>query len=398
MQRRAIAVAIVAALAAIACGPGGTTWIGKEDDSSRDAGPSCTIVGPGDACTSLPPRVLPDLVVEGNHIVQGGRDYHLYAIARNALLWADHHPIGCDGDDHFHDADVELMKGWNINAVRIGLSEARWFGRACDAATYSLRVDHAVEMANAHGLYAILELHWNDVGGRAPCDGSCSPGLQPMPDADSIEFWREVAARYGSNPGVVFDVFNEPGPNADAEWSCWRDGGCTVDAGTVSGVTYVAAGMQQLVDAVRSVAKKSVVIVAGPDHAEDLSGVAQGSAILSSQLVYAVHMYKGRNYGIADWLARFGSLAATYPIMATELGSFDCSDDETTRLLDFLDAPLADPAVRIGWGVRAWNEPGNCALPSVIADWNGTPLGAQGQTLRARLLSYGHAVDAVTNP
>jgi hypothetical protein len=68
------------------------------------------------------------------------------------------------------------------------------------------------------------------------------------------------------------------------------------------------------------------------------------------------------------------------------------------RLLDYLDAPLADPAVRIGWGVRSWNEPGNCSLPSVIADWAGTPLGAQGQTIRNRFISYGHAVDAVTSP
>jgi hypothetical protein len=156
--------------------------------------------------------------------------------------------------------------------------------------------------------------------------------------------------------------------------------------------------MQQLVDAVRSVAAKSVVIVAGPDRAEDLSGVAQGTTIAGAQVVYAVHMYKGRGYGPADWLARFGSLAATYPVMATEIGSTDCTADETIRLLDYLDAPLADPTVRIGWGVRAWNEPGNCSLPSVLADWSGTPLGAQGEAVRARLLSYGHAVDATTSP
>jgi len=193
-RRRAIGIGSLFAIAAIACGPGGTTWIGAEidgpsGDSGLDTSGTCKLAGPGDACTTLPPRRLPELVVEGNRIVQGGRSYHLYAIARNALLWADHHPVGCNGDDHFHDSDVDFMKSWNINAVRIGLSQARWFGRACDVATYALRIDHAVEMANAHGLYAILELHWNDVGGSAPCDGNCSPGLQPMPDSDSVRFW-----------------------------------------------------------------------------------------------------------------------------------------------------------------------------------------------------------------
>src|SRR5205814_9923011 len=130
-RRRAIGIGSLFAIAAIACGPGGTTWIGAEidgpsGDSGLDTSGTCKLAGPGDACTTLPPRRLPELVVEGNRIVQGGRSYHLYAIARNALLWADHHPVGCNGDDHFHDSDVDFMKSWNINAVRIGLSQARW--------------------------------------------------------------------------------------------------------------------------------------------------------------------------------------------------------------------------------------------------------------------------------
>jgi hypothetical protein len=30
-----------------------------------------------------------------------------------------------------------------------------------------------------------------------------------MPDAHSIIYWEEVAARYAGNPGVVFDLYNE---------------------------------------------------------------------------------------------------------------------------------------------------------------------------------------------
>src|SRR5262249_45362998 len=150
-----------------------------------------------------------------------------------------------------------------------------------------------------------------------------------------------------------------------------RDGGCTVTATEVSGVTYTAVGMQPLFDAVREVAPSSVVIVTGSDAGEDLSGVAQGYAISGAQLVYGAHMYKGRGYGPTDWLARFGSMGVDHPVMVTELGSLDCSADESTRLLDYLDAPLPDPAVRFGWGIRSWNLPGDCGYPSVIADWSG---------------------------
>jgi len=383
-----------------ACGSNGTTWIGAQiaedvGKPARDAGneaiASCTPVGPGDVCTALAPRVLPALTVQGNQILQKGRPYHLYAIARSDLLWGELNNDGCNGDDHFHDADVELMTGWNINAVRIGLAQARWFGRKCDGATYGTRLDHAVAMANAHGLYAILELHWTDVGGKAPCDAGCDIGLQPMPDVENIQLWKEVAARYGNNPGVLFDIFNEP---ATGDWSCWRNGGCTVNAGTVPGVSYTAAGMQQLFDAVRSSAANSVVIVAGANLAEDLSGIG-GYLIAGDQIVYGAHVYRGLGGATSDWLARFGSLGATNPVMATELGSFDCSGDQTLRLMDYLDAPLADPAVRISWGIRSWARPGQCGYPSIIADWDGTPLGAQGLAVRDHLRSYGAAAGAV---
>src|SRR5262249_4537181 len=155
------------------------------------------------------------------------------------------------------------------------------------------------------------------------------------------------------------------------------------------GVTYTAVGMQPLFDTIRAVAPNSVVIVTGPDAGEDLSGVAQGYAISGAELVYGVHMYAGRGYGPADWLARFGSLGADHPVMVTEFGSLDCSGAESTRLLDYLDAPLADPTVRFGWGIRSWNEPGDCGYPSIIADWAGTPLGEQGLAVHDRLRTYG---------
>ncbi len=395
---RAGVLAVASAL--LGCGQGGTTWIGTQLESgSGGAGApatDCTPVGPGDACTSLPQRRLPPLSVQGEQLLQSGSAYHLYAISRSDLLWGELNRSGCEGEGHFQDADLDAIAAWNFNTVRLGLSTARWFGRTCAGDDYQARVDHAVAMANAHGLYALLELHWTDVGGLAPCGADCAIGLQPMPDAGAVDFWQQVAARYADNPGVLFDVYNEPGlGNDDAAWACWRDGGCEVTAGTDGSVTYSAAGMQQLFDAVRGAAPQSVIVVAGADTATDLSGVARGFALGGSGIVYAAHMYQGRGYGMAEWQARFGSLAASFPLLVTELGSFDCSAGATLPLLAYLDQPLADPALRIGWGVRSWNVPGDCGYPSIIADFSGAPLGELGQAVRDHLQSYGSSAGPV---
>jgi len=81
--------------------------------------------------------------------------------------------------------------------------------------------------------------------------------------------------------------------------------------------------------------------------------------------------------------------------MVTEMGSLDCSAEQSSRLLSYLDLPLTDAAIRISWGVRSWNQPGNCGYPSIIADWSGTPLGARGLAVHDHLQSYGTAAGAV---
>ena len=75
-----------------------------------------------------------------------------------------------------------------------------------------------------------------------------TPQQQPMPDRDHAPaFWDHVARAYAGNGSVVFELFNEPYPdsnaNSEAAWTCWRDGG------SCPGVSYTAAGMQELVPA-----------------------------------------------------------------------------------------------------------------------------------------------------
>jgi endoglucanase len=254
-------------------------------------------------------------------------------------------------------------------------------GRRCDPAAYAASVDAAISKANARGMYAILDLHWSDVQGRAPCDAGCFSGQQPMPDADSIVAWQRIAQRYANLPGVVFDLYNEP---HDVAWPCWRDGGCTVVSST-PGVTYTAVGMQQLFDAVRGLGAGNLVLVGGLDWAYDLSGVGAGFALTGSDIAYDTHVYTQWHSTRADWDAHFGALAASRAVVATEFGSTDCSTAAPTRLLDYFEAPAGRKSARMSWAIWSWNDPGSCSQPSVIADWSGTPLPGQGQLIHDRL-------------
>jgi hypothetical protein len=344
------------------------------------------VSAPASAATAA---TLAPLTTSGNHIIRSGVPFNFYGVNRDTLEWGNANWGGCGGDGHFTATDFAAIASWHATAVRIPLSEADWLGRRCAAATYPGLVDAAVAAANAQGMYAILDLHWSDVNGLAPCDQGCYTGQQPMPDSDSVRFWSQVAARYANRPGVIFDLYNEP---HDVSWSCWRSGGCTVQsstpaAGTTTPVTYTVAGMQTLLDTVRHTGAKNLVLAAGLDWAYDVSGAVNGYALHGANVAYDSHIYTYWHHTTADWDAHVGSVAKSYPVTVTELGSTDCSTAVTGPLLNYLSAPMGIAADRISWSVWSWNSPGSCSQPSLLADWSGTPLAGQGSLVHATMAS-----------
>ncbi|MEV4421062.1 glycoside hydrolase family 5 protein [Patulibacter sp. NPDC049589] len=332
----------------------------------------------------FPSGSLPAPHAEGTRIVAGGRTLKLRGVNRDSLTWGRHNWSGCGGDQHFTDRDFDEMQAWGFNAVRIPLSQANWLGRRCDAGDDARMVDSAVQKANERGMYAIVDLHWSDVGGRSPCDADCNTGQQPMPDADSLDFWRQVAQRYEDRSGVIFDLYNEP---HDVSWSCWRDGGCTTESSEYANggkqVDYRVVGLQQLADAVRGEGAGNLVLAAGLDWAWDLRGVVDGHALDDPNVAYDTHVYTLFHHTQDDWDEHVGVAADEVPVTATEFGSSDCSTADTRRLLDWFDDE------GIGWSIWSWNDPGSCQQPSVLANMEGTPLAGQGQLIHDRLAAEG---------
>jgi lysophospholipase L1-like esterase len=132
--------------------------------------------------------------------------------------------------------------------------------------------------------------------------------------------------------------------------------------------------MQALYDAARAAAPATVILVGGPDWASDLSGVATSYALTGTNIVYNVHVYTQTHSTRADWDSHFGVVTPLYPVSATEFGTLDCSSGTTASLLRYFQAPLGDASKRMSWTIWGWSDPGSCAQPSIINDWDATPL------------------------
>src|SRR5262245_34800111 len=133
---------------------------------------------------------------------------------------------------------VNAIKSWGSNVVRLPLNDMCWLGLdgtcqdpAYCGQNYINAVVAYVNLLNANGIYAILDLHWSGCGQTTVDRTRCYANWQKtMPDRpNATNFWSQVGATFKDNHAVLFDLFNEPYGNND--WSCWLNGGCIQNQG-----------------------------------------------------------------------------------------------------------------------------------------------------------------------
>ncbi|MGH2588358.1 MAG: glycoside hydrolase family 5 protein [Dehalococcoidia bacterium] len=318
------------------------------------------------------------LHVSGNQMVDGdGRPLRLLGVNRSGAEFACVQGWGIF-DGPADAASVQAITGWRINAVRVPLNESCWLGingtpAAHSGANYQAAIVNYVTLLNQHGLVVILDLHW-----AAP-DDTPATGLQPMPNRDhSTTFWAQVATTFKSNSSAIFDLFNEPYPdnNRDTEdaWRCWRDGGAC------PGVPYQAAGMQELVNAVRDTGAENVILLGGVAYGAHLSRwLAYQPSDPAGNLAASWHVYDFSRCNSRDcWDAEIAPLARQVPVVVGEIGEGDCAHRFIDPLMRWLDAR------GIGYLAWTWNTWDCAGGPALISSYDGTPT-AYGRGFRDHL-------------
>ncbi len=356
------------------------------------AGPSGMVIAASAASMAPAATAALSLHVSGNSLVnaQGARVV-LHGVDRSGGEYACVQGWGLF-DGPVDQASVTAMKTWDINAVRVPLNEACWNGESYVSskyrgASYRKAVEAYVSLLNRNGLVVILDLHWSDGSYTGPPD-SCTTARaecqKPMPDtAESVPFWRSVAATFKDNDSVIFDLFNEPFPESAVgateteAWHCWLYGGhCT-------GISYSVAGMQTLVNTVRATGAKNVIMLGGLGYASDLSEwLTYEPTDPDHDLAASWHAYNFAGCHVSScWNSQLAPVLKKVPLIVGEMGENDCADDYIDPLMKWLDARSAS---YLAW---AWNADFSCgAGPSLITSYNGTPT-AFGKGYRAHLLS-----------
>jgi endoglucanase len=338
------------------------------------------------AAAALPAPVAakPWIGVRGRHLVdRAGHAVRLLGVSRSGTEYSCQQGYGFfDGPSDA--ASIRAIRSWRVNAVRVPLNETCWLGingvsRRLSGPAYRSAIKRWVGRLERAGLYVVLDLHWAAPGAEQ------ATGIIRMVDADHApDFWRGVASSFRDDRSVLFELYNEP---HDLGWGCWEHGCLLHEARTGA---YRAAGMAQLVAAVRSTGARQPLLLGGLDWARDLSGwLAHLPPDRLDAEVASIHTY---NFASCYSACRAGlaRIAERHPVVTSELGEDDCRHGYIDDYMRWADRHGVS---YLGW---AWDVYGGwtCrAGPSLIRDYAGDPT-AFGIGLRDHLRALAGAVTA----
>ena len=321
--------------------------------------------------------------------------------------------------------DWKLIKSWGMNVVRLPLNEASWLNLSCvtlgvagtvvregrsqaahvgshlqadPGGNYRATVLRSVNDALEAGLYVIVDLHWS-----AP-DFICPMSQNSLADdSNAIPFWRSVADTFRNRPGVLFELFNEPTltPDRSEHWELLLSGGDQEEILTGGNpatvrIPWRAAGMQAMLDAVRSTGARNVVLVSGLSYAGNLRRWMKYRPVDPiQQMAVAWHAYPAfnstwgtsayleTNAGPQAWHDVEAILEAGYPVVVTEFGDRNTQGTVgapfAQRLLPWADRHGVS---YVGWAWMISQSP--CCV--LIKDALGTPTPGYGEYVKSHYL------------
>jgi hypothetical protein len=297
--------------------------------------------------------------VQGNHLMQNGAPFVPRGVQITGLVAPDDQLYGkyVAANANFGTAELQQAVADNANLIRFQVSE---FGLNPSDPLYDpayvQEVQQGVELARSLGLNVIISLQAEaPAGNEARC---------PLPDAGAAADWAELTSMFGTDDGIMFELYNEPFPlDNSANWQTWLNGGPI----TAGGTSCTAVGMQTLVNQIRAQGADNVIILPGLDYGLTLAGmpaVSDPSNPTNPQLAYSVH-YPALNLTTTAWDLEFGNKASTAPVIVTEWqanSTTNCvpnSPSTAPLLLDYLASKS------IGVVGFAFDLPG-----TIISDYN----------------------------
>jgi endoglucanase len=255
--------------------------------------------------------------VSGNRMTLNGspwlpRGVTLQALVRSAaqLQAGDGTAAQLTAQESYGATELAAIQAFGADTIRFQVSQP-----ALDATNssgwydpnYLSEVVGAVKLARQNGFVVMIMMQDETITGETD--------HAPLPTAVTQADWDLLNAQFATDPGVVYELYNEPNlPETTANWALWLNGGTQT---TPHNQSVPAIGMQTLITRLRGAGSQNVFVLDGLDLAKTLAGIPTVSDPLNL-LVYAVHPYPDGSADESGWDSDFGDVSQRLPVWADE--------------------------------------------------------------------------------
>ena len=202
-----------------------------------------------------------------------------------------------------------LRDDWNMQIWRAAMYLTE--GGYIQAPVVKTKVIDSVEAALKLGMYVMID--WHVMNDKNP----------QVYQAKSLEFFAEMAQRYGSYPNVIYEICNEPNSNA-VTWS-----------------ENIKPYAETVIAEIRKYDPDNIIIVGTPTWSQDVDKAAEDPILGQKNIMYTLHFYAGTH---GDKLREKAETALSkgLPLFVTEFGTSEANGgggtfpDKTKIWLSFL--------------------------------------------------------------
>lgn len=290
---------------------------------------------------------VPAITTDGNQILFGGEPG---SIAGMSLFWSQ-----WDGGYYTPETVATLKSEWNAKLVRAAMGVDETGGYIEDPVGNKFAVETVVDAAIENEMYVIIDWHTHHAEDYA---------------AEAIDFFSEMAAKYGEYNNVIYEVYNEP---LAVSWS---------------GVIKPYA--ENVIEAIRAQDPDNLIIVGTPNWSQDVDDVV-ADPINDDNVAYTLHFYAATHKQFLRDKAST-ALNAGLPLFVTEWGTIEASGDgdvdatETDIWMNF----LRDNGIsHANWALNDKAEGSSALKPGTPASgWTDSDLTASGTLVKGIIANW----------
>ena len=256
----------------------------------------------------------------------------------------------------FYNADAvhELATKWNCTVIRAAMGIEPDSGYLKNPKRSLELITNVIEACIKENVYVIIDWHDHNIH-----------------QEEAVEFFSSIAKKYGANPHVIYEIYNEP------DHETW---------------TEVKAYSEAVIKAIRANDPDNIILVGSPHWSQDVHLAAEDPIKGYSNLMYTMHFYAGTH---KKWLRdrTDEAIKKGLPVFVSECAGMQATgdgpldDNEWKAFVRWMDERKLS---WIGWSVSDKKE--ICSVLEISAasngNWTDADIKEWGRVIKSYLITF----------